>query len=88
MKELFQQFLGLIFIVLIVANVIFFLNGMHLSNEINKFESQIQLLKKSNADLEKKAYQTESLLYAASMAAKLQFTKKSAPIYLKMYGKN
>ncbi len=82
MKGVFKQTIWFIFFFLVVANVFLFINGMRLSADINGFESQITLLHKQNVELEKKAYQIESLTYAASMAAQLQYTKKSAPVYM------
>ncbi len=90
MKGLFKQTIWFIFMFLVMANAYLFINGMKMSHEINQYESQIQAIHKQNLDLEKKAYLAESLTYATSMAAQLQFTKKLTPMYLqdKAFAKN
>jgi len=72
---------GILF-VFILGNVYVFIIGIKLSDEVNHFEKEIKRLKQENINLEKKAYEVESLKFAASMAAKLNFIKQSQPMYI------
>lgn len=82
MNALFKKGIYVVFAGLLVANIYVFMSGVALSDQINKFEGEINRLHQENLDLEKKTYDAESLTYAAEMADKLDFTKKSTPIYL------
>ncbi|MDO8497643.1 MAG: hypothetical protein Q7S61_03800 [bacterium] len=67
---------------LLMGNMYLFVTGMKLGSEISLFEKKIITLHLENSELEKKTYTIESLSYAASMAATMDFTKKTAPFYL------
>lgn len=70
------------FALLIVANIYIFISGIALSDEISHFENEVKRLKTENAQLETKVYDAASLSHAASLAAELNFTKKSTPLYI------
>jgi hypothetical protein len=65
-----------------VANVFVFLNGLRIGDQIGTFETSIASLKEENTDLEKKVYESQSFTNAASMAAAMNFTKKTNPVYI------
>lgn len=67
---------------LLIGNMYLFVTGMRLGSEISSFEKKIATLHLENSELEKKTYTIESLSYAASMAATMDFTKKVTPLYL------
>lgn len=71
-----------LFVGLMVANIYVFLSGVALGDEINHYEKEITRLHQENLDIEKKVYDAESLNYAASMAAAMDFSKKTTPVYL------
>ena len=77
-----KYLIGLVLIGLIVVNIHIFVSSIKLSNDINKFESQIATLHKENIELEKNLYQVDSYQYATSMSAVLNFTKVSQPLYI------
>lgn len=80
-----KKTLGLVwlfFVVLLVANIYIFLSGMNLSEKINTYEKETRRLHQENIDLEAKAYEANSLQYASSRAAELDFTKKAEPYFL------
>lgn len=74
----------------VVANIVVFLNGMNLGDQIGTFEQKISQLKEENIDLEKKVFDAQSFTYATSMASAMNFTKKSTPVYIDnlVYAKN
>ena len=67
---------------LIAGNVYSFVSGIELANEIGTFETESKRIHQENIELEKKATTINSLQYAASIAASLDFVKQAAPIYL------
>lgn len=80
-----KKTLGLVwlfFVFLLAANIYIFLSGMNLSEKINTYEKETRRLHQENIDLEAKAYEANSLQYAASRAAELDFTKKAEPYFL------
>lgn len=72
----------IIFAILIVTNIFIFVSGIKLSDEISYFEKETRLFHQESVELEKQKSSLSSLQYAASIAATLEFTKKSQPIYL------
>lgn len=70
------------FIFLAIINIFIFLKSITLSSEISFFETELRNIHQENLELEKKAVSFDSLQYAASMAAVLNYTKKSQPIYI------
>lgn len=73
----------LMVVVLVIANVYFFIQSIRLGNEIKFYEKETDKLYKENLELAKEADYLDSLIYASSKAAELKFTKRSQPIYLK-----
>lgn len=82
MKIIIKQCTWILVLALIIGNVYIFINGMQLANNISYFESQTKKLHLENLRLEKKVSAFDSYSYAASMAAKLDFTNKAAPMFL------
>lgn len=70
-----------LFIVLAAVNLYIFVAGMYLSDDINRYDTQISKLSEENLRLEKDVYEAESLQYAASLSASLNFTEKSQPVF-------
>lgn len=71
------------FIALLIAvNAYIFVNGIQLSNEISSYERDIKTLYTANMELENKVYSLDSLRFAASVAAQLEFSEGKEPIYL------
>ncbi len=77
-----KYILYLILIALVIGNIYTFVSGIHLGNQISKFEIETKIFHQENIELERKATALNSLQYAASMAAKFRFTKIATPIYL------
>ncbi len=86
MKNIFW----IVIAVFIVANLVIFLQGLTLGDQIARYESQIIKLKDENTDLEKKVYELQSFSRASSVAAQLSYTKKANPLYIDnlLYAKN
>ncbi len=82
MKLLSKSIIWGIFAVLVVVNIFIFVNSIGLSDNINKFESDTKTLHQENLNLENEVYQIDSLQYAASVAASLNFSQKAQPIFL------
>ena len=82
MKHLTKFSIWAVFLVLVSANIFVFLNGLKLSDKINHFEKDIKNLHQENLGLENKIYEVDSLQYAASLAAQLDFTQKAQPVFL------
>ncbi|OGK62324.1 hypothetical protein A2334_02115 [Candidatus Roizmanbacteria bacterium RIFOXYB2_FULL_38_10] len=81
MKSIIRQGIYVLFILIAAANLYLFVAGMYLSDDINRFDNSIKKLTQENLQLEKEVYQVESLQYAASLSAHLDFTEKSQPVY-------
>ena len=82
MKKIAKQGIWIVFIALLLANVYVFVSGVALSDEISKFDIETTKLHAENLELEKKLYSVESLNYAASIAAQMNFTNAAPPVYL------
>jgi len=82
MKNLTKFSVWMLFLVLISANTYVFIHSIKLSDKINHFEKETKILHQENLTLENKIYDVDSLKYASSMAAQLDFTKKAQPEYL------
>ena len=82
MKKLFFLLVWCLFISLAVVNLYTYITQMRFSEKYNVYEGKLKKIKQENMDLEQKAYEADSLKYAASMAAELDFTKKADLIYL------
>lgn len=86
MKNTFRNIVGVVFVGLIAANMFVFTNGVKLSDEINFYERELKALRNENVDLEKKVYKVDSITNAASLAAELDFSNKSEPVYIGQKG--
>lgn len=82
MNFFIRNIVWFVFTFLIAANVLVFISGVGLSDEINKFDKEVVRLHQENLELEKRLYEVESLNYASSMAAQLNFTAKADIVYL------
>jgi hypothetical protein len=81
-KKYAQFGFWILFFGLMVANIYVFGRGVQLSNEIHEFESEIALIEKENLELETEIYARDSLQYAASISAELDFVKRAQPLYV------
>jgi hypothetical protein len=59
-----------------------FVSGIVLGNQITHFEQEIKKIHQQNVELDKQTSHLDSLEYAASIAASLDFVKRSTPIVL------
>lgn len=82
MKSTFKLIITAVFTGLLVLNIWVFTKGIHLSNDISKFEHKTNVLKKENMELEAQLYDINSLKYTSSIAANLDFSKKAEPYFL------
>lgn len=86
MKKMGKLLIGVLFLVLIVANSYIFVSGMNISQQISYLEKETKRLNKENLSLQKKAYEADSLQFAASVAAQLDFAQKAEPYFLENLG--
>ena len=86
MKKIGKILLTFLFLVLVVANLLIFVSGMNLSQKISYFEQETKRLRRENISLQKKAYEADSLQFAASVAAQLNFAQKAEPYFLENLG--
>lgn len=82
MKKLFQFGVWIILPAMIFANMFIFVSGIVLGNQISNFERETKKIHQANVQLDARASHLDSLEYAASVAASLDFTKRSTPIVL------
>ncbi len=82
MKKFGVQLIILVFLALVVVNIGIFVHSIVLGADMNAYELNTQKLHQENLDLENQMYEVDSLSYAASQAAKLNFTQPANPIYL------
>ncbi|OGK27096.1 hypothetical protein A3C28_04910 [Candidatus Roizmanbacteria bacterium RIFCSPHIGHO2_02_FULL_39_9] len=69
-------------VILLFCNIFVFLQSIKLGDQINKYEKEINRLHQENLVLENNVYEVDSLQYASSMAASLNFTQKAEPTFL------
>ncbi|MEI6533234.1 MAG: hypothetical protein WCO06_05345 [Candidatus Roizmanbacteria bacterium] len=81
MKNVLKYTLWIMITGLLIGNVSMFINGIQTGEKTSKYEREIARLKTENAELETKVYEESSLQKASSMAAELNFTKKSTPVH-------
>ncbi len=86
MKKTLKLLIGLSFLGLIIANIFIFVSEMNLGQQVSYFEQETGRLHKQNLVLQQKAYAADSLQYAASVAAKLNFAQKAEPYFLENLG--
>ncbi len=82
MKFLIQHSIWIVVVLLFAANIVVFVSGVRLSDEIMHYDSEIKRLRQENMELEKNTFDVGSLQYASSIAAELRYTEKAQPIYL------
>lgn len=82
MLKVAKSLMTSLFICLIAINLFIFVSGIKIGAQVNSLEKNISKLKKENLDLENKVVELDSYQYAASMAATLDFTVRSQPIYI------
>lgn len=81
MKLVVKNTFFVLFFILAAVNIYIFVSSMYLGDNINRFSGEIERLTLENNKLEKEVVQAESLQYASSLSAQLNFTKKSEPVY-------
>ncbi len=87
MKTLVKPLIWVAFFALVLGNVYLFIYGVKLSDEINFYEFKVHELRAENIRLEKKVFKFDSVTYAASLAAELDYTaNNSEMIYLNQPG--
>ncbi len=77
-----KKIIGIIFFVLIIINIGLFVSSIKLSDEIAVYERNTQKTHEQNIELQKQVARYDSIQFAASAAASLNFVKQSAPVYL------
>lgn len=82
MKNIVRQLVGLTFLVLLAANVYVFMNGVQLSDKVHYYESEVSKLRNENISLEKRVYKFDSITYAASIAAELEYAEADEKMYV------
>lgn len=86
MPKILRTTIWLTFFTLMVANIILFVYGVNLSDEINFYETEVKKLRQENITLEKKVFKFDSVTYAASIAAELDYTASNNTVYLQNPG--
>ncbi len=86
MKNIFLRTTGLVITSLVIVNLLVFISGIVLSDEINNFELKTDSLRKINLSLEKEVANLGSLKFATEQAKKLGFTSFSSPQSLGQLG--
>lgn len=81
-----KKTIWVVFLSLIALNIFVFMNGVKLSDEVYFYEGEISKIKAENIKLEQKVYMVDSVTYAASVAAELDFSKKSETLFLEEVG--
>ncbi|MCB1318072.1 MAG: hypothetical protein KDK27_19035 [Leptospiraceae bacterium] len=82
MKFILKNGMLILILGLFLANVLVFVSGISLSDEVVFYDSEIKRLKQENLELEKEAYRIGSLQHAASEAAELHYTQRPNVVYL------
>lgn len=77
----FSTLFCLSFILLLTGNIILFVSSMNLSSQMNEFDITTKQLAKENISLERDVLSLQSLQYAASLSASLNFDKTSQPVF-------
>ncbi len=81
MKKLSGAAIWVLFFALMAGNIYVFITGVSLSEDIHRFETEIEQLRQENIELETKVFKAESIEYAASLAADLDYTEKTEPVF-------
>jgi len=81
-KIIYKNIVWVLLIGLVITNIYLFVSGISLADKINFFENETRKIHQQNIALENETSYFDSISYAASMAAVLDFVKPSSPIYL------
>lgn len=81
MKTLSKTGIWILFFGLMIGNIYVFITGVTLSDRIHTYENEISKLRQENIVLETKVFKHESITYAASVAADLEYTKQAEPVF-------
>ncbi len=81
MKLLANSAIWFVFFGLMIGNVYVFMQGISLSDQIHQYENDMKQLRQENIELETRIYKVESITYAASLAAELDYNKKAEPVF-------
>jgi len=82
MKSAIKTIIFILLTVLIFTNIYIFMVGIRSSNDLTRMETDLAKLKQENIELENKLSYFDSLEYASSVAASLNFDQKAIPTYL------
>lgn len=82
MKKLIQYGVWIVLPILVLCNMFIFISGIVLGNQISRFENETGKIHQENIVLTTQTSHLDSLEYAASVAASLDFIKRSSPIIL------
>jgi len=82
MKLTIKGLMIFLFLLLVLTNTYIFMVGIKSSNELSKMETELEKLKQDNIELETRLSHVNSLEYAASVAASLNFQEKTVSTYL------
>lgn len=69
-------------LVLAFVNVYIFVSGLGLQSEMMYYEKETKRIEQENLDFQEKVFEANSLQYAASKAADLEFINRAEPFYL------
>lgn len=68
--------------ILAVVNVYIFVSGLSLQSEMMYYEKETKKIEQENLDYQERVFEANSLQYAASKAAVLDFTNRAEPYNL------
>lgn len=68
--------------ILAIVNVYIFVSGLGLQSEMMHYEKETKRIEQENLDFQEKVFEANSLQYAASKAADLEFTERAEPYNL------
>ncbi len=71
-----------VLLILAVVNIYVFVSGLSLQGEMSYYEKETYRIKQENLDFQEKVFEANSLQYAASKAADLEFTRRAEPYNL------
>lgn len=82
MTYILKHIVGIAFFALLFGNIYVFINGVQLSDKIHFYESEVKNLRQENINLEKHVYKFDSISYAASIAAELDYEDSKDMLYV------
>lgn len=86
MNKFIKTTIWILFFSLVIGNVYVFMHGVKLGDEIGFYENEIKKLRKENTQLEQKVYKIDSVTYAASIAAELDYVYSDNALYIDQKG--